>query len=123
MDDDPQAGLGAKVDVPSLQGRIELKIPPGTQHGQMFRLAGKGLPDLRSGRNGDEIVEAVDVVYDHVPAGGTLTNIFREDDGCYGFGIGWAEDSRPPYNSTMYAQRGPRGWEVWEETWIGEWPP
>jgi molecular chaperone DnaJ len=52
-----QAALGAKVEVPSLAGRVELKIPAGTQHGQMFRLAGKGLPSLRSHRPGDEIVQ------------------------------------------------------------------
>jgi len=52
-----QAALGAKIEVPSLTGRVELKIPAGTQHGQMFRLAGKGLPSLRSSRTGDEIVQ------------------------------------------------------------------
>jgi len=52
-----QAALGAKVEVPSLTGRLELKIPPGTQHGQLFRLAGKGLPALRSRGCGDEIVQ------------------------------------------------------------------
>ena len=53
----PQAALGARIEVPSLNGRLELKIPPGTQHGQMFRLPGKGLPSLRSSRRGDEIVQ------------------------------------------------------------------
>jgi len=53
----PQAALGAKVEVPSLDGRIDLRIPPGTQHGQLFRLAGKGLPSLRGRRPGDEIVQ------------------------------------------------------------------
>ncbi|MBI4581031.1 MAG: molecular chaperone DnaJ, partial [Planctomycetes bacterium] len=52
-----QAALGAQVDVPSLTGPVGLKVPPGTQHGQMFRLAGKGLPSLRSARRGDEIVQ------------------------------------------------------------------
>ncbi len=52
-----QAALGSKVDVPSLTGRVELKIPAGTQHGQMFRLGGKGLPSVRSQRVGDEIVQ------------------------------------------------------------------
>jgi len=44
----PQAALGAKIDVPSLNGRMEVTVPPGTQHGQLFRLSGKGLPSLRS---------------------------------------------------------------------------
>lgn len=54
-----QAALGAKVEVPTLEGRAELTIPPGTQHGQLFRLAGLGLPDLRGGRRGDEIVQVL----------------------------------------------------------------
>ena len=53
----PQAALGAKVEVPSLNGRVEVTIPPGTQHGQMFKLSGKGLPSLRSKARGDEIVQ------------------------------------------------------------------
>lgn len=52
-----QAALGAKVEVPSLAGRVEITIPAGTQHGQMFRLAGRGLPSLRSRNCGDEIVQ------------------------------------------------------------------
>lgn len=52
-----QAALGAKVEVPTLAGKADLKIPPGAQHGQLFRLRGLGLPDLRSGRAGDELVE------------------------------------------------------------------
>lgn len=48
-----QAALGANVDVPSLDDQIALTIPPGTQHGEMFRLSGKGLPNLRSGHKGD----------------------------------------------------------------------
>jgi molecular chaperone DnaJ len=52
-----QAALGAVVEVPTLTGTAELKIPAGTQYGQMFRLRGLGLPDIRSGRKGDEIVQ------------------------------------------------------------------
>ena len=54
-----QAALGAKVDVPTLSGKAELSIPRGTQPGQMFRLRGLGMPDLRYGRRGDEIVQIV----------------------------------------------------------------
>lgn len=52
-----QASLGAKVDVPTLSGSASLTIPRGTQHGQIFRLAAIGLPDLRTGRRGDELVQ------------------------------------------------------------------
>jgi molecular chaperone DnaJ len=51
-----KATLGAEVSVPTLEGRQPLKIPPGTQHGQIFRIDGQGLPNLRSGRRGDLIV-------------------------------------------------------------------
>jgi molecular chaperone DnaJ len=51
-----QAALGATVDVPSLNGGAELKIPAGTQSGSMFRLRGLGFPDLRGYRRGDQIV-------------------------------------------------------------------
>lgn len=54
-----QAALGATVEVPTLTGKADLKIPAGTQHGQVFRLAGLGLPDLRSGRTGDEHVQVM----------------------------------------------------------------
>ncbi len=54
-----QASLGANVEVPTLTGKAALKIPPGTQHGQLFRLAGLGLPDMRIRRRGDELVQVL----------------------------------------------------------------
>ena len=54
-----QAAIGAQIDVPTLDGKTELKIPPGTQHGAVFQLRGKGLPNLRSGRAGDEVVQVL----------------------------------------------------------------
>lgn len=51
-----QAALGAEVRVPTLDGQEPLKIPRATQHGAMFRITGKGLPNLRSGRRGDLVV-------------------------------------------------------------------
>ncbi|HPC96886.1 MAG TPA: molecular chaperone DnaJ [Sedimentisphaerales bacterium] len=52
-----QAALGATIDVPSLDGTKQLKIPPGTQYGSLFRIRGQGLPDMRSGRMGDQLVQ------------------------------------------------------------------
>jgi molecular chaperone DnaJ len=52
-----QAALGTQVDVPTLNGTAPLRIPAGTQHGTIFQLDGKGLPSLRGGRLGDEIVQ------------------------------------------------------------------
>ncbi len=52
-----QAALGAKIDVPTLTGKAEVSVPRGTQSAQVFRLAGAGMPDLRTGRRGDELVQ------------------------------------------------------------------
>jgi molecular chaperone DnaJ len=54
-----QACLGGEIDVPTLKGTEPLEIPMGTQHGEVFKLKGKGLPDLRSYRTGDEVVQVV----------------------------------------------------------------
>lgn len=54
-----QAALGSEVDVPTLQGKVKLKIPAGTQSGTVFRLRGKGVPDVRSGRTGDQLVRVI----------------------------------------------------------------
>lgn len=52
-----QASLGATIEVPSLNGTKQLKIPAGTQYGSIFRIKGQGLPDIRSGRSGDELIQ------------------------------------------------------------------
>jgi molecular chaperone DnaJ len=53
-----EAGLGGKVEVPTIDGRALLKIPPGTQCGQKLRLREKGVPSaVTEGKRGDEIVE------------------------------------------------------------------
>ncbi|MDX2200649.1 MAG: molecular chaperone DnaJ [Phycisphaerae bacterium] len=54
-----QAALGAEIKVPTLAGTTELKISPGTQSGALFQLSGRGLPNLRSGRPGSQIVQVV----------------------------------------------------------------
>lgn len=51
-----KAVLGAEVDVPTLDGHVKMRIPPGTQSGRVFRLREKGMPDLRGGPPGDELV-------------------------------------------------------------------
>jgi len=53
-----EAALGARVEVPTIDGRAQLKIPPGTQCGQKLRLREKGVPSAtKEGVRGDEIVE------------------------------------------------------------------
>ena len=54
-----EAGLGAKIEVPTIDGRALLKIPQGTQNGQKFRLREKGVFSARKNARGDEIVEVV----------------------------------------------------------------
>ncbi|MGA2886665.1 MAG: J domain-containing protein [Terracidiphilus sp.] len=58
----PEASLGAKVDVPTIDGRAQLKIPPGTQSGQKLRMRERGVESAQHpGQRGDEIV-TVDVL-------------------------------------------------------------
>ena len=51
-----QAALGAEVEVPTLDGKVKLTIPEGTQPGATFRLRGKGIPNLRGSGRGDQFV-------------------------------------------------------------------
>ena len=52
-----EAGLGAKIEVPTIDGRALLKIPQGTQNGQKFRLREKGVLNAKKNKRGDQIVE------------------------------------------------------------------
>jgi molecular chaperone DnaJ len=54
-----EASLGAKIEVPTIDGRALLKVPMGTQNGQKFRLREKGVLDSRKSVRGDQIVEVV----------------------------------------------------------------
>ncbi|MFC1646420.1 molecular chaperone DnaJ [Candidatus Omnitrophota bacterium] len=51
-----KAILGGETRVPTLNGNVKMKIPKGTQSGKVFRLAGKGLPSVRSSLKGDQLV-------------------------------------------------------------------
>ncbi len=59
-----QAALGAEVDVPTLDGETKLKVPAGSQTGAVFRLRAKGVPHLRRGGRGDQLVVLVVVTPD-----------------------------------------------------------
>jgi len=52
----PEATLGAKLEIPSLSGKVSIKIPEGTQGGKVFRLKGKGLPSINGYGKGDQLV-------------------------------------------------------------------
>lgn len=58
----PQAALGGELEIPTLEGRGKLRIPPGTQPGTVLRVKGKGIPRRMMGGRGDQLVEvAVEV--------------------------------------------------------------
>ena len=52
-----EAALGARIEVPAIGGAARLRVPPGTQSGQKFRLKERGIPSFRTGGRGDLVVE------------------------------------------------------------------
>jgi molecular chaperone DnaJ len=67
-----QAALGAEVEVPTLEGRVTVRIPEGTQSGKVLRLRGKGLPQVGGTARGDQLVR----IFVEVPS--KLTSRQRE---------------------------------------------
>ena len=53
------ASLGAEIEVPTLEGKVKMKVPPGTQSHAVFRLKGKGIRDVHGSRRGDEHVRVL----------------------------------------------------------------
>ena len=53
----PDAVFGIQVEVPTIDGRAKIKIPPGTQSGKIFRLKGKGFPSINSNEKGDQLIQ------------------------------------------------------------------
>jgi molecular chaperone DnaJ len=51
----PQAVLGDRITVPTANGEHEVDVPAGTQHGRVLKIAGMGVPHVRSGRRGDQL--------------------------------------------------------------------
>ena len=52
----PEAALGATIEVPTLRGKVSMKVPPSTSSGRTFRLRGYGMPRVKGGGAGDELV-------------------------------------------------------------------
>ncbi len=61
-----QAALGDEVRVPSLDGKVDLKIPPGTQNGKTFRFKGKGVPHVDGKGRGDLLVKVSVITPPHL---------------------------------------------------------
>jgi len=55
----PEAALGAEIEVPTLGGKVMMKVPAGTQSGSIFRLKGKGVADPRGYGRGDQLVRVL----------------------------------------------------------------
>lgn len=63
-----QAALGTEIDAPTLEGKVKMKIPPGTQSGKIFRLRGKGVRDIHGHHQGDQLVRVVVETPTHLTA-------------------------------------------------------
>ncbi|MEI9953971.1 MAG: DnaJ C-terminal domain-containing protein [Pseudomonadota bacterium] len=93
-----QAALGGEIDVPSLAGKLKLRVPPSTQSGAVLRVRGKGFPyRMRTGR-GDQLVEVTVEVPSHLSdrARGLIEELGRE----------LGEDVQPQQHSFLEKLRG-----------------
>lgn len=64
----PDATFGTQVEVPTIDGRAKIKIPPGTQSGKIFRLKGKGFPEVQGYTRGDQLIHVNVWTPQHVSA-------------------------------------------------------
>src|SRR5260370_14602812 len=55
----PQAAVGTEIEVPTLEGKVKLKIPSGTQSGKILRLKGKGIVDLHGYGRRDQLIKLI----------------------------------------------------------------
>ncbi|MFH1506538.1 MAG: DnaJ C-terminal domain-containing protein, partial [archaeon] len=77
-----QASLGTEIEVPTLDGRANLKIPSGTQPGTLFKMRGKGIPYLHSHGRGDQLVRVNVVIPEKLSKKQKeLLNVFAEASG------------------------------------------
>lgn len=72
----PEAALGGSIEVPTINGTVKMKVPPGTPNGKRFRLAGKGIKSLKGNHKGDQYVEVEVVIPKNVS--GRARQIFEE---------------------------------------------
>ena len=63
-----QATLGAEIEVPTLEGKVMMKIPTGTQSGKVFRLKARGVKDVHGHHRGDQLVRVVVETPTHLTA-------------------------------------------------------
>ncbi len=73
-----EAALGARIEVPTIDGRSQVRVPPGTNSGRKLRLREKGVPSARNGKRGDQYVELQIVAPE--PTDERVRNLLRELD-------------------------------------------
>ena len=109
-----EASLGAKIEVPTIDGRSLVRIPPGTNSGKTLRLKEKGVPSARNGARGDQYVEIQVVVPE--PTDERVRNLMKEleDDGagrsaegfvCEGGSVTHAAESEKTGEGRVHDQR------------------
>jgi molecular chaperone DnaJ len=76
-----EAALGAKIEVPTIDGVAAMTLPPGTQGSQRFKLSGKGFPSSKTGRRGDQFVDIRIAVPKDIPE--SLRPAVREIESLY----------------------------------------
>jgi molecular chaperone DnaJ len=92
-----QASLGVDLQVPTLDGPQELKVPPGTQHDKVFVMKGRGVPHLRGSGRGDQLVR----VRVHVP-----TNLNDEQRRLMAeLARSFGDDAPPPHEDRGFFER------------------
>jgi molecular chaperone DnaJ len=64
----PDAVFGTSIEVPTIDARAKIKIPPGTQSGKVFRLKGKGFPEVQGYAKGDQLINVHVWTPQHVSA-------------------------------------------------------
>jgi len=82
-----QAALGAEIDVPTLDGKVKMKVPAGTQSGKVFRMKGKGVKDVQGYQQGDQHVRVVVETPTHLTA--------RQKELLKEFAVNGGEDVNP----------------------------
>lgn len=97
-----QAALGAEVEVPTIYGSVKMTIPAGTQSHKSFRLRAEGMPDLRGGGKGDEIVTVIVQVPTHLTP--RQKELLEEFEG--------SENSHGDSNSKKKEKKKKGGWFV-----------
>ncbi|MFQ5864694.1 MAG: molecular chaperone DnaJ [bacterium] len=90
-----QVALGADVEVPTLNGKAKLHIPPGTQSGKILRMRGKGILRLHSQKRGDQLVRIV--VWTPTKLSAKEKKLFEE--------LAKSEHTKPPQNDRTFLRK------------------